>query len=286
MGYLRQAIVGGLVALLVGIDAPAFAQTGRSIVADAAALRIEEFDVEQVPQLVPGIALNFSLYGTAGADVSLQFDGAQRGLDLNEVERGVYEGSYTIDAFDRIPPDARVTATLRRGRLIARSVLEEPVQLGARVGAGGPLPAASPSAPAVDESRRVATSPRPGPPSGLAQAACADCAVVESIRTVETGGGPGYVGAITGGLVGAILANRVHGDPRSVARVIGAIGGALLGRHIERLGGRQTRYDVVLRLPDGAAQVRSYDSAPPFRVGDLVRVAPDRWARARYGPTL
>jgi len=47
--------------------------------------------------------------------------------------------------------------------------------------------------------------------------------------------------------------------------------GALTGRKIEPDGAQRIRYDVVLRLPSGAAQTRSYDSVPPFRVGDMVR---------------
>ena len=272
MAVVRQLIVGVFATLLAGITSAALAQPSRAAWASAG-LRVEAFDVEEVPQLSPGAPLNFSLYGTPGAAATLQIDGAQGSLDLHEVQPGIYEGTYTIDAQDRIRPDARVTATLRRGHQVAMSVLEEPLQLGA----GTPTVAAPPmaqSAP-IDERAPPAANPRigtPVPPVSAAPA-CADCAVVESIRAVELGSIRGTVGAITGGLVGAILGNQVgHGDGRNLARIIGALGGALAGRELERNAGRRTRYDVVLRLPSGAAQTRSYDRAPPFKVGDTVRL--------------
>jgi hypothetical protein len=126
----------------------------------------------------------------------------------------------------------------------------------------------------------VPRSPRQMPAQPLAQA-CTDCAVVESIRTVETGGSTGVGGTIAGGLLGAILGHEIaHGDLRGFARVLGAVGGALTGRAIERASNRQVRYDVVLRLPNGASQVHSYDSPPPVRVGDVVPVPAVTYARA------
>ena len=282
MASVRQVIVGVLATLLVWITAPALAQPSHSPAWAAAGLRVDGFDVEQVPQLTSGTQLNFGLYGTPGAAATLQIDGAQRSLDLHEVQPGIYEGTYTIDAQDQIWPDSHVAATLRRGNQVARSVLEEPLLLGASapMAAGPPMAQSAP----IDEPAPIAASPRIGTPVPPAPAApaCADCAVVESVRAVELGGARGYVGAITGGLVGAILGNQVgRGDDRSVARIIGALGGALAGREIERSGSRRTRYDVVLRLPSGAAQTRSYDSVPPFKVGDTIRLGAATLARAQ-----
>ncbi|HEY2928983.1 glycine zipper 2TM domain-containing protein [Piscinibacter sp.] len=281
MATLRQVIVGVLATLLVWITAPALAQPGRSAAEATASLHVDAFDVEEVPQLSSGTPLNFSLYGTPGAAATLLIDGAQRSLDLHEVQPGIYEGTYTIDAQDQIGPDSRVTAILRRGNQVARSVLAEPLLLGASapIAAGPPMAQSAP----IDDSPPIATSPRIGTPVPPAPAApaCADCAVVESVRAVELGSGRGYLGAITGGLVGAILGNQVgRGEGRSVARIIGALGGALAGRELERKRSWRTRYDVVLRLPNGAAQTRSYDSMPPFKVGDTVRLGAATLARA------
>ena len=121
----------------------------------------------------------------------------------------------------------------------------------------------------------------------VAARACADCALVESIRRVDTDpGDAGVAGAITGGVLGAILGNQIgHGDTRGFARVVGAVGGALAGREIERSQSRAFRYDVLLRRPDGTSQVHSYDHVPPFRVGDTVWLPVMTQAQASRPPS-
>ena len=270
MATVRQLIVSVLAALLAAIAAAALAQPSRDPA--AAGPQVEAFDVEQVPALSPGTQLHFSLFGTPDAAASLQIDGARRGLDLHEVQPGIYEGSYTIDAQDRIPPDGQVVATLRRGHRAAQSVLEEPLLL---AGGTAAAPAETIEEHAQSTARpRIGTPvPRTAAPAAPTAPACDDCAVVESIRAVDLGGNPGYVGAFAGGLVGALLGDQVgRGDGRRLARIMGALGGAVAGREIERSGSRRTRYDVVLRLPDGAVQTRSFDRPPPFTVGDTVRL--------------
>lgn len=270
MATLRQVILGVLAALFASITAAAFAQSSRSAASDAGGLQVEEFDVEQVPQLTSGTQLKFSLYGSPGAKATLQIEGAQRVVHLREVQSGMYEGTYTIDVQDQIWPGARVTAVLRRGNQVAASVLEEPLQIGASAPTT-PEPPIAQSAP-IEEVAPIAASPRigtPVPPKPAAFA-CADCAVVESVRAVEVGSVPGKVAAAAGGVAGAVFGDEVG---RAHARHVAWVLGALTGRKIEPDGAQRTRYDVLLRLPSGAVQTRSYDSVPPFKVGDTVRSA-------------
>jgi outer membrane lipoprotein SlyB len=108
--------------------------------------------------------------------------------------------------------------------------------------------------------------------------ACDDCGVVEAIRAVDIRGQPGVVGAIAGGVIGAILGSQVgNGDGRTLAGILGAVGGAHVGREIERSQSQRTGYDVVVRLPNGVSQTRRYDARPPFKVGDRVRLAGGAW---------
>ena len=261
--------------------APARAQPAR---ADAG-VQVEHFDVEQVPRLEPGAALAFSVFGTAGGAASVRIEGAREELALRETQPGVYEGTYTLDAADRIRPQARVDARLQRGRRVAYAMLPEPLQLGAELPDGGrEQPAA-----AVPEGARVASLPTPSrnaaPAQAMPPANCDDCAVVEAVRSVAVDERPGYAGAISGGVLGAILGNHFADGPgRDIARVLGAIGGALAGREIERNVGRKVRYDVSLRLPDGSLEIRSYANAPPYRVGDRVRPGPIALARLARTP--
>ena len=280
MASVRRIIVGWCAAWLACISVPAEAQRARAPLTEMP-VRIDGIDVEEVARLDPGTRLSFSVFGTPGAVASLQIEGARHGLVLREAERGVYEGTYTIEPDERIAANAPVVATLRRGAEVAQSVLEEPLVLGAAMPDGR---TASARAAPVAEPRpaEVAPPPRSSAPTRPLQrnVACADCAVVESVRAVETDGRNGVAGAVAGGLFGAILGHQIgHGDLRGFASIVGAVGGALTGRAIERAGTRQVRYDVVLRLPDGGSQVHSYDAPPPVRVGERIRVPPVITAR-------
>lgn len=250
MAFVRHGVVGIWVALLIATSSVGWA---------ASSLHVEAFDVEQVPQLATGARLNFSVFGTPGATATLHIEGARHPVELRELQPGVYEGSYTVDERDHIAPDGRVIAILRRGDQVASTVLAEPLQLGA----SAPVVAAAPP-PAMST---------PAPPALPERPACDDCAVVESIRPVEPGRGSGYAGAVAGGVLGALIGDQLgQGEGRRVARIVGAVGGALAGRELERRYGARAQYDVVLRRPGGASQVRRYHTLPPFGVGDTVRL--------------
>jgi uncharacterized protein YcfJ len=256
MAFVRHGFVATWAALLMSITSATWA---------AAPLRLEAFDVEQVPHLTPGTRLNFSLFGTAGATATLRIDGVRNPLSLAEVQPGIYEASHIIDERDRLAPDSRVSATLRRGVEAASIVLPEPLRLGAIA------PVAIPPAPAPVQAQTHTRAPAPEP-----RRACDDCALVVSIREVRAQEARDPVGAVIGAVLGALLGDHVaERDGRSVARVAGALGGALIGHEIQRGHASRPRYDVVLRRPDGATQRRRYEGLPPFRVGDTVKVGPD-----------
>lgn len=94
--------------------------------------RIDGFDVEQVKTLVAGTELDFTLYGTPGSLATVRIDGAVGRILLEEVEPGVYEGSYTIKRRETLSAAATVTANLRAGNQVASAVLDESLVLGAR----------------------------------------------------------------------------------------------------------------------------------------------------------
>jgi outer membrane lipoprotein SlyB len=108
--------------------------------------------------------------------------------------------------------------------------------------------------------------------------ACGDCAVVVSIREVRAIANHDPVGAVIGAVLGAVLGDQVRegdGVERRIARVAGALGGAVVGHEIDRSQRRRVQYDVELRRPDGSRVTRRHDTLPPFKVGDTVRVGPD-----------
>ena len=104
---------------------PVLAQTA---VVRAEMPRISSIDVRAVERIEPGADLEFTMWGTSGAIATLQIDGATRPLTLYEDSPGVYRGTYTVARRDRIGPDSRVTANLRRDNRVATATLGEALQ--------------------------------------------------------------------------------------------------------------------------------------------------------------
>lgn len=97
----------------------------------AAAPRIDGFDVEPATRLTAGHELLFTLYGSPGGTATIRIDGVVDRFPLEEVETGVYEGTYTIKSRDQVKANAMVTANLRAGNRIATAVLDESILAGA-----------------------------------------------------------------------------------------------------------------------------------------------------------
>jgi outer membrane lipoprotein SlyB len=106
-----------------------------------------------------------------------------------------------------------------------------------------------------------------------AAAACADCGVVESIRTVESKGHGSGLGAIGGALVGGVLGNQVgRGSGRTAATVVGAGAGAYAGNEIEKNTKTSVSYQVRVRMNDGSIRTLYERSQPALTIGQKVRV--------------
>ena len=109
--------------------------------------------------------------------------------------------------------------------------------------------------------------------SSQREAICADCGVVEVVREVplEAKGSGG--GAVAGGLVGGLIGNQMgRGATRDIATVLGAVGGAFAGNHLEKTVKESKRYDVVVRFEDGSTRTFSSDTPPAWHGGDRVRL--------------
>lgn len=110
---------------------------------------------------------------------------------------------------------------------------------------------------------------------------CAICGTVDSIRTVQVTGEATALGAVGGGLTGAVAGHQLgRGNGNSVMTILGAAGGAFAGNEIEKNAKRQYAYRVTIRMDDGSFRTVSLPSAPAFSVGDKVRVVEGRLVRA------
>lgn len=114
----------------------------------------------------------------------------------------------------------------------------------------------------------------PRPDQRVAAAACRECGVVESIAAVKVQGQTNGVGAVAGGVGGALVGNRIAGgNNRTLGGVVGAVGGGLLGNAIEKHERTTTVYDVSVRMQDGSLQTVRESTSPA--VGEKVRVESD-----------
>jgi len=108
----------------------------------------------------------------------------------------------------------------------------------------------------------------------VAAAVCRECGVVESVRAVEVQGQTNGVGAVAGGVGGALVGNRIAGgNNRTLGGVVGAVGGGLLGNAIEKHQRKTTVYDVNVRMQDGSLRTVRESTSPA--VGEKVRVESD-----------
>ncbi|PTX13032.1 hypothetical protein DBL07_00795 [Achromobacter mucicolens] len=147
-----------------------------------------------------------------------------------------------------------------------------------------PAPAAEPPgagrpAGQMREAQQAQAAPSPRPAAAPVQQACANCGVVETIRQVQVpakDNSDHLVGTIAGGVAGGVVGNQFGGgNGKTALTVLGAVGGALAGREVERNIRQQqtvTHYELTVRMNDGSK--RQFRSAQPFSFasGDHVRV--------------
>ena len=106
-----------------------------------------------------------------------------------------------------------------------------------------------------------------------APAACSNCGVIESIRSVEHRPNGSGVGAAGGAILGGLLGNQVgSGHGRQIATVAGAVGGAVAGNQIEGNMKTTHSWNIVVRMDNGKKRTLSQSSQPQWRSGDAVRV--------------
>jgi len=127
-----------------------------------------------------------------------------------------------------------------------------------------PTPAPAPAAQAAP----VAVQPPP-----VAPAICMNCGIIDSVREIEQKGEGTGLGAVAGGVGGAILGSQVgKGSGKTAATVIGTVGGAVAGHQVEKHVRSTKKYEVLVRFEDGASRTFMLDSQPSWRIGDRVKV--------------
>ena len=137
-------------------------------------------------------------------------------------------------------------------------------------------------APTVAESRAPApvysgASPAPAlypsPAPVVVAQVCTFCGSIESVTPVQRSTKPAGVGigTVAGGVLGAVVGNQVgQGNGRTVATILGAIGGGFAGNAVEKNVRTETVYQVGVRMEDGSH--RTMEVAQPPNLGSRVTV--------------
>jgi outer membrane lipoprotein SlyB len=102
-------------------------------------------------------------------------------------------------------------------------------------------------------------------------APCADCGVVVAVRQVEVKGKGTGLGAVAGGVAGAVVGHEIS-DGKDLGTLVGAAGGAFAGHQIERHARTTKRFHVDVRMTDGTVKTVAFNSQPSWKSGDRVRL--------------
>ena len=109
----------------------------------------------------------------------------------------------------------------------------------------------------------VARQPAGMPVAQRAASICSTCGRVESVQAIEQAAPATGVGAVAGGVLGAVVGNQIgKGNGRTAATVLGAVGGGYAGHEIEKRTRTQTTYQVRVRLEDGSSRVFTRSQPP------------------------
>lgn len=98
---------------------------------------------------------------------------------------------------------------------------------------------------------------------------CSTCGRVESVQAIQQAEPATGVGAVAGGVLGAVVGNQIgKGNGRTAATVLGAVGGGYVGHQVEQRSRTRTIYQVAVRMDDGS--LRRFTRAQPPAVGTPV----------------
>ncbi|HEX6703912.1 MAG TPA: Ig-like domain-containing protein [Albitalea sp.] len=120
---VRRLLTLLLWALSLSLIAPDAALAATKKKAAPPSPQISSFEMEPAEKIAAGNELFFRVQGTPGSWATVRIGGVTRTVVLQEVDDGVYEGSYTLRRVDRAGTASNATATLRRSGRSATSTM-------------------------------------------------------------------------------------------------------------------------------------------------------------------
>lgn len=165
------------------------------------------------------------------------------------------------------PAEVPVAATGASPAVVADALQNRPAQPLALVQPGAPIQQrqSEPAQPYANRADLV------GGTTPMVQRApvCNTCGRVESVQAIQQAEPATGVGAVAGGVLGAVVGNQIgKGNGRTAATVLGAVGGGYVGHQVEQRSRTRTVYQVAIRMEDGS--LRRFTRAQPPAVGTPV----------------
>ncbi len=174
-----------------------------------------------------------------------------------------------------VPDKKRAPARVNTAQAAPKNVAHRPAVAPVKAAT---VPPPQPAPPAESPAVTTEWPAEPIAPAGSAKAAkvvCARCGTVQSVTPVQREAAKGSgVGVLVGGALGGLLGNQVGGgDGKTVATVLGAVGGGWAGNEVEKRMKKETVYQVTVRMQDGS--IRQVERAESIAVGTAVTVEGD-----------
>ena len=102
---------------------------------------------------------------------------------------------------------------------------------------------------------------------------CTSCGTLAAVRKVEIRGDGTGIGAVAGGLTGAVVGNQLgRGNGNTAMTLLGAAGGAFAGNEIEKDVNQRVTYRVTVHMDDGSFRTISQPHPPAVAPGGRVRI--------------
>ena len=109
--------------------------------------------------------------------------------------------------------------------------------------------------------------------AALAQSACQNCGVVQSVNASQQQGQASGVGMVAGGVLGGVVGHQIgSGRGNTVATIAGAGLGAVAGNQVEKNTKSSTTWSVSIRMDNGTMRTFNYSSQPAVVAGDRVKL--------------
>jgi len=106
---------------------------------------------------------------------------------------------------------------------------------------------------------------------------CANCAIVDEVKSDTRKGKGGALGVVGGAVLGGVLGHQIGGGVgKTLATVGGAAAGGYAGNEVQKNVNKETIWLTRVTLKDGSVRTFENSANPGFKAGEIVLVEDGR----------